>query len=208
MRHLVQFGIFNETTPSVSSTEIIAQFDDPQLGGHIRIDIKGHGFGFNPLLGQDGIIGTINSIEVDVNGSLAYSLTGLSADVHTLAVDITHHNFVGALNFLLKGNDKIIDENNGPSHLAGGPGDNTFVFHPNFGQVEIFDFKPGTLAHHDKLDVSAVPGITSLHQLKTSLGAITYDSHHFVQIHDTMGDTITLDHVKSVSLLHGFDFHF
>jgi hypothetical protein len=208
MWHLVQFKIFNETTPSVSSTEITAQFNDPQLGGLIRIDIKGHGFGFNPLLGRDGIIGTLNSIEVDVNGSLAYGLTGLSADVHTLAVDITNLNFVGALNYLLKGNDKIVDANHGPTHLAGGPGNNTFVFNPNFGQVEIFDFKPGTIVNHDTLDVRLVPGITSLHQLKTTPGAITYNAHHFVQIHDTMGDTITLDHVKSFSLLHSYDFHF
>jgi hypothetical protein len=175
------------------------------LGGNIRIDIKGHGFGFQPGLGGIQVVGTINSIEVDVNGSVAYKLTGVSTDVHTLAVDIKNHNFVGALNLLLKGNDTIVDANTGPTTLAGGPGDDTFVLGAGAGQVTIWDFNPGTLAHHDKLNLHAWPGLASLHDVKTTA---SFDSHHNVVIHDTMGDSVTLHNVKSLGLLHGYDFHF
>lgn len=191
---LSEFLIFNGTHPNASPTEITVQ------SGNVKIDIKGQ---FAP--GLHGPTGVVNSIEVDKNSSVAYKFTGLSADVSVLAADIAHGHLRAAFNYLTFGNDKIVDSNGGPSVLAGGKGDDTFIFHAGFGQVEILDFNTGTKAHHDTINLHSVPGLDNFHDLKTMHAAVV--AGHVV-ITDTMGDSISLDHVTSLNQIHKYDFHF
>jgi len=118
--------------------------------GDVVIDLKGTRFNY---LGTTPIAGTINSIEVDLNGSIAYRWTGLSISVPQLvstANQAAHTgNFGPVLGLFFGGNDHVrgsagndfligvggndsITGAGGDDTMRGGPGNDTFIFRAAF----------------------------------------------------------------------------
>src|ERR1700736_2643815 len=78
------FSTFNQGNPSVSPGEI-----DVSSGAYaIHLKSAPHNFGFDPI--QQLPTGTLSSVEVDFNGSIAYTFTGLSVDIEPLARYVNH----------------------------------------------------------------------------------------------------------------------
>ena len=85
------------------------------------------------------------------------------------------------------GHDTIIG-GKGDDHVTGGAMTDTFVFSGNFGHDTITDFSPN---NHEKINLSAISGITGFHNLVThhlSPGPVA----DFVVIDDGSGHTIVL----------------
>jgi hypothetical protein len=90
--------------------------------------------------------------------------------------------------------------------LIGGASQTTFAF---FGTDHYFmdgvmNFKPGTVAKHDVLELHSLPGLGNFNQVK---------HHEFiyqgdVAIHDNIGDYIVLENIHHLAQLHSYDFHF
>jgi Ca2+-binding RTX toxin-like protein len=99
------------------------------------------------------------------------------------------------------GNDILIG-GTGNDTLSGGTNNDTFVFRAGFGNDVVTDFKIGTLANHDTLDLHGL-GFTSATDVlsHTDLGANAVI--HIVGA----TDTITLTGVTKAQLTsHAFDF--
>jgi serralysin len=88
-----------------------------------------------------------------------------------------------------------------PLNVSVAAGQDTFVFAPNFGQVNIANFKPAT----DTIQISH-----SVFANVSSLLAATHDdAHGNAIISDAAHDTITIQNVTTAQLLaHQSDFHF
>jgi len=94
--------------------------------------------------------------------------------------------------------------------LDGGRGNDTFAFRDGFGarggfgDVTITNFKVGSAANHDTIEMHSLPGLDNFDQVVAHASVV--DGH--VVISDARGDTITLDNVHKVEHLHSFDFAF
>ena len=101
------------------------------------------------------------------------------------------------------GSDRLVS-GTGNDTMSGGGGNNTFVFKAGFGTDVITDFKPGTVASHDTIELHSIPGLNNFAQVKAN--ATLVDGH--VVISDTSGGLISLNSVQTVGQLHGYDFQF
>ena len=92
--------------------------------------------------------------------------------------------------------------------LDGGRGNDTFAFRDGFGarggfgNVAIADFKLGSAANHDTIEMHSLPGLDSFDQVLAHASVV--DGH--VVITDDIGDSIALNNVHKVEHLHSFDF--
>jgi hypothetical protein len=126
----------------------------------------------------------------DLNGS---QITVESGGVLTL-------NNVLATGATITNNGTINVTNNSAVTIASGPGHDTFVFAPNFGQATIAGFKPGT--DTIQIDHALVASVSAL------LASGHDDSHGNAVITDAAHDVITLQNVTTAQLLaHQGDFH-
>jgi hypothetical protein len=99
-----------------------------------------------------------------------------------------------------------IDGGPGLNGLAGGSKATTFAFFSsdNLFADYIGNFKPGTPAIHDVLELHSLPGLRNYHQVQ---------KHEFVYqgdvtIYDNIGDYIFLGNIHHKAQLHPYDFHF
>jgi Ca2+-binding RTX toxin-like protein len=119
---------------------------------------------------------TFDSSQVSANTTVVLTATGGTA----VSTAFGRKTLTGVNNLITgAGNDTIVGNNNGDilnggagndvitggsgndvliggagnDRLTGGGGDNTFVFRPGFGQDTVADFKVGTSADHDTLDL-------------------------------------------------------
>ena len=130
------FSQFNShsSSPLETSTELRAS----NFTGTVVIDVKGHGFTYDPLGIPIG--GQINSVEVDLNFSPAFTFTGLHVSLKKVSDDILTHHFADSLATLFAGNDVIIGSAFSDV-LIGGGGHNKFDFTAmTFGHDKVLDF--------------------------------------------------------------------
>jgi RTX calcium-binding nonapeptide repeat (4 copies) len=149
--------------------------------------------------------GTLGSIEVDTDGSIAYKFTGFSIPVLAVNETFGHHSVAAVLNLLLARNDKItgspfndvLTGADGNATMTGGGGNDKFVFAPGFGKDVIADFAAG-----DMIAIS--------HKIFANFEAVQdsahVDAHHHVVIMANANETITLDTVRHVSDLTASEF--
>jgi Ca2+-binding RTX toxin-like protein len=149
---------------------------------------------------------TVLSIGSNVNAFRSYAFSGndtlIGGPLNDYIKGFGGNNVLigGAGNDVLiggPGNDRLIG---GPGNdfLSGGPGDDTFVFAHGFGLDVITDFHPGTLSHHDTIEVHGFH--------KADFNSTTISGN--LVFYDHSGDAVMLEGIHNPHQLHNYDFHF
>jgi hypothetical protein len=192
--------------PSTFSGQIVGFAGDGTLQGSDQIDLRGIGFGSihssydsstGLLLVNDGTHGTdllfLGSYSQDSfrfaddgrGGTIVYAQTASSQASQPTGASI----------------DLSDATDTTAAHVAGAPGQDTFVFAPQFGQVTLTGFSPETDAIHFNHTIFA--------NIDAVLSATHDDGNGNAVITDATHDTLTLQNVSTAQLLaHQNDFHF
>lgn len=187
------FSQFNSHSsfPLETSTELRAS----NLTGSVVIDVKGQGFTYDPL--GVPIAGQINSVEVDLNYSPAFTFTLLHVSLKKVSDDILSHQFSDALAALFAGND-LIKGSAFNDVLIGGGGHNKFDFTAmTFGHDKVVDFTAA-----DKLEFSATV-FDSFKEVKHASHLVGAAHHQHVEIVVDANNTVDLMSVHNVDTLKG-----
>jgi Ca2+-binding RTX toxin-like protein len=106
------------------------------------------------------------------------------------------------------GNHDWINGGPGVNVLIGGAHATTFAFFAidNRFSDAITNFKPGTPASHDVIELHSLPGLHNFNQVMSHAAVNAH--YRDVVIHDNIGDHIILSSIHSKAQLHAYDFHF